>query len=106
MFDGLESARSRDAGHSENVVIALAKPARIGRVEIAFTYFVNNNPREITIEGLSNNKWVPLVKRTNVKAFAANSIQFAIHHPEVCAQIRVTAFPDGGMNRVRVFAAL
>ena len=106
MFDGLESARSRDAGHSENVVIALAKPARIGRVEIAFTYFVNNNPREITIEGLCNNKWVPLVKRTKVKAFAANSIQFAIHHPEVCEQIRVTAFPDGGMNRVRVFAAL
>ena len=105
MFDGLESARSRDVGHSENVVIALAKPARIGRVEIAFTYFVNNNPREITVEGLCNNKWVPLVKRTNVKAFAANSIQFPIHHPEVCDQIRVTAFPDGGMNRVRVFAA-
>ena len=105
MFDGLESARSRDAGHSENVVIALAKPARIGLVEIAFTYFVNNNPREITVEGLCNNKWVPLVKRTNVKAFAANSIQFPIHHLEVCDQIRVTAFPDGGMNRVRVFAA-
>ena len=105
MFDGLESARSRDVGHSENVVIALAKPARIGRVEIAFTYFVNNNPREITVEGLCNNKWVLLVKRTNVKAFAANSIQFPIHHPEVCDQIRVTAFPDGGMNRVRVFAA-
>jgi allantoicase len=106
MFDGLESARSRDAGHSENVVIALAKPARIGSVEIAFTYFVNNNPREITVEGLCNNKWVSLVNRTNVKAFAANSIQFSIHHPEVCDQIRVTAFPDGGMNRVRVFAAL
>jgi len=105
MFDGLESARSRDAGHSENVVIALAKPALIGRVEIAFTYFVNNNPREITVEGLCNNKWVPLVECTKVKAFAANSIQFAIHHPEVCEQIRVTAFPDGGMNRVRVFAA-
>lgn len=106
MFDGLESARSRDAGHSENVVIALAKPARIGRVEIAFTYFVNNNPREITVEGLCNNKWVPLVKRTNVKSFAANSIQFSFSHPEVCDQIRVSAFPDGGMNRVRVFAAL
>jgi len=38
-----------------------------------------------------------------VKAFAANSIQFAIHHSEVCEQIRVTAFPDGGMNRVRVY---
>jgi allantoicase/CubicO group peptidase (beta-lactamase class C family) len=106
MFDGLESARSREAGHSENVVIALARPARISRVEIAFTYFVNNNPREITVEGLCSNKWVPLVERTKVKAFAANSIQFAIHHPEVCDQIRVTAFPDGGMNRVRVFAAL
>jgi allantoicase len=67
---------------------------------------VNNNPREITVEGLCNNKWVSLVNRTNVKAFAANSIQFSINHPEVCDQIRVTAFPDGGMNRVRVFAAL
>ncbi len=104
MFDGLESARSRDIGHSENVVIDLAQAARIAKVEIDFTYFVNNNPREITVEGFCNNNWVPLVERTNVKAYAGNIIQMAIHHHEACARIRVTAFPDGGMNRVRVYA--
>ena len=105
MADGLESARSRVAGHSEEVVIALASPACIARIELDFTHFVNNNPREVAISGLIRGKWVELVARTEVKPFAGNAISFAIPFLQPCEQVRVTLFPDGGVNRVRVFAA-
>ena len=37
--------------------------------------------------------------------FAGNIIAFEPGGVGPCEQIRVTVFPDGGMNRVRVFAA-
>ena len=105
MVDGLESARSRDREHSENVVIRLGQLKKVGRIELDFTYFVNNNPREVAIDGLCDNQWVPLVTRTKVKAFAGNAIAFRVDAIGPCEQIRVTVFPDGGINRVRVFEA-
>jgi allantoicase len=46
-----------------------------------------------------------LVARTDVKAFAGNVIAFEAGGVGPCEQIRVTVFPDGGMNRVRVYAS-
>lgn len=103
MMDGLESARSRTAGHSENVVIALGRVAKIARIELDFSHFVNNNPREVSIDGSTQGGWTPLVARTNVKAFGGNSIAFAIKDNGRLDQVRVTIFPDGGVNRVRVW---
>ncbi len=105
MVDGLESARSRVAGHSENVVIALGRKAKIKRIVVDFKRFVNNNPQEISVDGLCAGKWIALVARTNVKAFAGSAVAFAVESAEPCDQVRVTVFPDGGMNRVRVFSA-
>jgi len=105
MFDGLESARSREPGHREHVTIALARPARVGRVRVDFTHFVNNNPRELLVEGRANGAWITLVPRTPVKAFAANTAEWVTPEPAVCDQVRVTAYPDGGMNRIHVFEA-
>ena len=105
MFDGLESARSREPGHREHVTIALARPARIGRIRIDFTHFVNNNPRELEVEGRSGERWITLVPRMPVKAFAANVAEWTVSAPETCDQIRVTAYPDGGMNRIHVHEA-
>ncbi|WP_413287732.1 serine hydrolase [Bdellovibrio sp. HCB337] len=102
MFDGLESARSRKKGHSEEMVLALGKESRIERIDIDFTYFVNNNPLELSIEGLSGDKWIPLVAKTNVKAYAGNKIRFGLNTKESFSQVKVTAIPDGGMNRVKV----
>jgi len=105
MFDGLESARSRQPGHREHVTIALARPARVGRVRVDFTHFVNNNPRELLVEGRANGAWITLVPRTPVKAFASNIAEWVTPEPAVCDQVRVTAYPDGGMNRIHVFEA-
>lgn len=104
MFDGLESARSRKPGHFEEVTIKLAKVAPIHRIEFDYTYFVNNNPLESSVDGLTNGKWVPLVEKTYVKAFAGNKKVVEIHSPEAFEEIRVRNYPCGGMNRVKVFS--
>jgi allantoicase len=104
MFDGFESARSRDKGHHEEVLIELAKTTTINRIEMDFSYFVNNNPLEVSILGLSNNEWIVIVDKTNVKAFAGNIKEFKILNDRKFEQLKVLVFPDGGINRVRVFA--
>jgi allantoicase len=104
MFDGMESARSRTPEHFEEVIIALGKPARLQRLEIDFTYFVNNNPLELSIQGLSPSGWISLVDKINVKGYAGNQINFDIQDSAEFSQIKVTALPDGGINRVRAFA--
>ncbi|MBC7429934.1 MAG: hypothetical protein H7336_15070, partial [Bacteriovorax sp.] len=104
MFDGFESARSREKGHCEEVLIQLAKSIAVNRIEMDFSYFVNNNPFEISIQGLSNNEWITIVEKTNVKAFAGIKREFKISNDRKYEQIKVIAHPDGGVNRVRVFA--
>jgi len=103
MFDGFESARSRIAGHHEEVTIALGKPSLIHRIEIDFSFFRNNNPNDLKIEGLGKD-WITLVERTHVKKHAGNKISFLIKNSELLQQIKVMIFPDGGINRVRVFS--
>jgi len=104
MFDGMESARSRKPGHFEEVVIQLAKTSPISKVEMDFTYFVNNNPLEVELEGFINSKWIPLIPRTNVKAFAGNKKSFLIKETTPVEQLRVKTIPDGGINRLKVIS--
>lgn len=104
MFDGLENARSRQPGHSEDVTLALAEPSVVARIVLDFAYFVNNNPREIAIDArTSDGKWAEIVAVTSVKAFAGNRKEFRIESTQVFDQIRVRTVPDGGINRVRVY---
>lgn len=104
MFDGFESARSREPGHREEIVIALGRAAVLARIEIDFTYFRNNNPRFVDVQGLSGASWVPLVPLTETKPYAGNRISFTVRAPEKISQVKLGIFPDGGLNRVHVYA--
>ena len=103
MFDGLESSRSRMPGHFEEVVIALARTDRIQSVILVFEYFVNNNPRAVSLEGFSDGKWVVLAPETDVKAYAGNKKELKIDSLLKFSQLKVKTIPDGGINRVWVF---
>lgn len=106
MFDGLESARSRDPGNFEEVVLQLAKPARVEKVVADFQYFVNNNPLYVSIQGqTSEGNWIDLAPKTKVKAFAGNKKLFRVTAKETLKNIRVRTYPDGGINRIKVFGA-
>jgi allantoicase len=104
MFDGFESARSRVPDHSEEIVLQLARPSVIEKIVLDFSFFVNNNPREITILGLSGKSWVTLVDVEAVKAFAGNKREFSINNEKTIEQIKVVAIPDGGINRIHVYS--
>jgi allantoicase len=103
MFDGAESARSRIKNHFEEIVIELGKPAKLHRIEIDFTYFINNNPNELSVDALVKGNWISIVPKTEVKAYAGNTIEFKIAQTEMIEQLKITTFPDGGMNRIRAF---
>lgn len=107
MFDGLESARSRTPGHYEEAKIRLGRVIRIGRVDLDFGFFVNNNPREVEILAAmgDDGAWKSLIPRTSVKAFAGNCKSFVVESAEMFDRILVRTHPDGGVNRVHVYAA-
>jgi allantoicase/malate synthase/CubicO group peptidase (beta-lactamase class C family) len=106
MFDGLESARSREPGHSEEVIISLAKTSSIDSIEMDFTYFVNNNPMFVSVEAKLNGEWTEIISKTKVKAFAGNKKIFKINSKSAISDLKVITYPDGGMNRLKVWANL
>jgi allantoicase len=108
MFDGFESKRSREAGHSEEVIIQLGQKINPHCLRFDFTYFVNNNPRELQVDyrGQADEPWRVLIPRAEVKAFAGNIKDFIIREDHMVDQLRVTVYPDGGINRIQTFAKI
>jgi malate synthase len=104
MFDGLESARSRISGHFEEIIIQLAKRSSIHKIEIDFTYFVNNNPLKIEVHAKDKSEWINIVNRINVKAYAGNIISLSVDDNNLFEQIRLRAYPCGGLNRIKVYS--
>lgn len=105
MFDGLESARSRKPGHFEEVILQLGQKTKIDRLVMDFKYFVNNNPLEVSVHGLDGDHSVELIERTRVKAFAGNQKQFLIESPREFERLMIRTYPDGGVNRIKVFGS-
>lgn len=111
MFDGLESARSRDPGHYEEVIIEIAKATLLKEIVFDFQFFVNNNPNEIEVWGRNSvgknikggPDWVLIGPRTNVKAFAGLKKTILVKCQSKINQIKVKVFPDGGINRIEVY---
>jgi len=117
MFDGLESARSRISGSFESVVIQLAWPCSISSIVCDFTFFVNNNPRHVTISGRleGHEDWMQIIINDFVKSFAASKKRYqrsscVVGSPALFgdsshkfSHIRLQTFPCGGINRVMVF---
>ena len=103
MFDGFESARSRKAGHHEEIHLSLSEPTQIRAVRFNFKFFVNNNPKAVSILGRKGNDWVEIAPSTNVKAFAGNQKEIAIASKDKFSEVLVKVFPDGGIHRIQVF---
>ncbi len=104
MFDGFESARSRVEGHVEEIKLRLAKPVCPAKIRFDFKYFVNNNPRFVSVHGLQGEKWVELAPKTSVKAFAGNQKEILISTQQVFSELLIKVYPDGGINRIQVLA--
>lgn len=106
MFDGLESSRSREPGHHEEVEIQLGSRIRLERVRLDFTHFVNNNPLEISISARAkaDAEWTEIVPRHRVKAFAGNFKEYRLSQETEASELSIKTFPDGGINRIAVYS--
>ena len=76
----------------------------IGEVELDFTFFRNNNPQKVSIYGLNQEGRDLLVDMAETKAYAGNEIRFKVPSDKDYEGLVVRTYPDGGFNRLRVFA--
>jgi malate synthase len=103
MFDGLESRRSRNHDHHEEVEIKFGAPSLIRRIVADFSYFVNNNPVSMGFSCWVDDHWLEIVPKTNVKAFASLKKEWIIKTPIRSERLLVSLYPDGGVHRIHVY---
>ena len=101
MEDGLESSRSR-GNHNEEVVVGLKNSCDINHLEFDFSYFLNNSPRDIDVYGEVDGEWIPMTEKTRVKPWCGNQLRIDCK-PIRTNKVRLRIFPDGGINRFKVF---
>lgn len=102
MFDGLESRRSRKAGHKEELILELNSTQEIKRLTFDFSFFVNNNPKFLSIWGEAQGKWEPLVEKFFCKPYAGNILEIEPKNKVTTKKLKFNFFPDGGVNRIRI----
>ena len=70
---------------------------------------MNNNPNELSVDAKMQNEsgawtWSTIVEKKFVKPYAGNSIEFIVALRNIVEEIKVTVYPDGGFNRIRVYS--
>lgn len=121
MGEGWETRRRRAPGH-DWIVVALGRAGRPRRVEVDTNHFKGNFPESVSLEGAflrggaeadafdagcdaqrvpgAGPAWKPLLPRTKVRASARHF--FALEGAPAVTHVRLNAFPDGGVSRLRV----
>jgi allantoicase len=113
MGEGWETRRRRDDGH-DSAVIALATSADLQVVEIDTAHFKYNASAAIELFGVSEAEfaavrgdldsvagWRALLPRTRLQPDTRH--RFRLREAAGIAIVRVEAYPDGGLSRVRLF---
>jgi allantoicase len=106
MGEGWETRRRRDAGH-DFVVFRLGFAGQIRRLIVDTSFFRYNASDSVAVYGgtedqllvARSSSWQPILPRTRVQPDTRH--EFAVQHHEPVAAIRLDAFPDGGLSRVR-----
>ena len=111
MGEGWETRRRRDAGH-DFVVIQLAFAGTVRRLVVDTAHFKYNATDAISVYGcadevapsVDSSDWRPLLGRTRLQPDTRHVFRIAEGSP--VGSIRLDAFPDGGLSRVRVFGTI
>jgi allantoicase len=115
MGDGWETRRRRDVGPDSHdaVMISFAVPANLRRIEIDTSHFVFNATPEVSVLGSrcgpdDDHGWalvafdIAVLARTRL---AADARQVFTVDATGIAALRVQAYPDGGIARVRAYGS-
>jgi allantoicase len=107
MGEGWETRRRRDAGH-DFVEFRLAFPGHVRQLHIDTAHFRYNASAEVAAHGsgeetpppAESTDWVELLPRTRLQPDTRHV--FVIDADRPIASVRLDAFPDGGLSRVRI----
>jgi allantoicase len=108
MGEGWETSRRRDGGH-DTAVIALAAAGRLLQAEVDTSHFKYNASAEVELWGHTADPlpaadapgWFPVLPRTRLQPDTRHLFRLDDRGGPVAA-VRVDAFPDGGISRVRL----
>lgn len=100
MGEGWETRRRRDDGH-DHVVIRLAFPGVVRRIVVDTAHFKYNASAEVA---LSAEDGAPLLARTRLQPDTRH--EFTSRHDRPVATVRLDAYPDGGLSRVRLIGRI
>ena len=111
IYDGWGSKRSRNIDNEDWVIIKLGNIGKINLINIDTTFFSNNSPMFVSLEGVlldkeeifeeDNIKWQTILKPVNVQPDKQNI--FFIEENKSINYVRLRIYPDGGISRLRLF---
>ena len=116
MGDGWETARSREKGHVDWVVVRLGARAKLTRIVIDTLHFRGNYPQGVKVDGADaegeilngeDSRWVELLGVQQAGPdkeleYGPNLLQ-NIEGGKTYTHVKMTIIPDGGVKRLRVF---
>jgi allantoicase len=101
MGEGWETARRRGGGN-DWVLIRLAVPGVIRLAELDTTHFKGNAPGAASLSGLGpDGGWLEVLPRTRLQPDTRH--QFPVAELPPVSEVRLDAYPDGGMARLRLY---
>ena len=111
MGDGWETARRRGPGN-DWVILALAEPAVIERIEVDTAHFKGNYPDRVSLDAAlfdddaaatpDSAGWQTLLVETKLKMDQQHYFEALQPLGEV-SHVRMSIYPDGGVSRLRLF---
>jgi allantoicase len=103
MGEGWETRRRRDGGH-DFVIFRLGFAGRVRRLVVDTAHFRYNASASIAVYGCQQTRWRQILGRTRLQPDTSHV--FDVDGEEPVTAIRLDAFPDGGLSRVRVVGSI
>jgi allantoicase len=106
MDDGWENRRRRVHGTNDWVRFRLAAQGAIRAVEIDTAYLKGNSAGWIALSGRNGDtgEWFDIIPRTRLQPDTLH--RFKLPAQAVATHVRLDAFPDGGVARMRLHGSL
>ena len=111
MGEGWETRRRRDAGN-DYAIFRLAFAGQVRQLIVDTAHFKYNASAEVAAYGCGGDAappagspdWQPLLARTRLQPDTRHVLP--VSSPGPVAWVRIDAFPDGGLSRVRVIGSI